>query len=91
MQDAGLVGLQVVQPLYSWAAPQVDHLQWAAWHLNLQVVRCTYCQVAALVLHLGPTCCQSNPARQEVSQAEEGLKGKGNKANKTRVKQTHTT
>ena len=88
--QGGLLGLQVA-PLYLWAV-QVDHRQWAAWHLNLQELRCTYCQVAALVLHLGPTRCQSNPVTQEVSQAEEGLRGKGNNSkNKTRVKQTHTT
>ena len=47
VQDGDPVGLRVVQPLYSWAALPVDHLRWAASHLNLQEPRCTYCQVAA--------------------------------------------
>ena len=47
MQDGDPVGLRVVRPLYSWAVLPVDHLQWAVSHLNLQELRCTYCQVAA--------------------------------------------
>ena len=87
--QGGLLGLQVA-PLYLWAV-QVDHRQWAAWHLNLQELRCTYCQVGALGPHSGQTCCQSNPGRKEVRRVE-GFGGRRYyKANKTRVKQTHTT